>query len=220
MAFGQNTVAFASAGSVFGPWGTGIGALIGLGFDLFGSTQDSQATAYQREAEALQYKTSALQTGIQIDQTKADISAYENYLAAFPNYADLTKSNFEAQSKQEFGSLMKNYAMQNVAAGATGRVGGSAGMVAESAKQDLTAFAGADMSLYGNDGGTYQQAKTEMLTSLDTTQKQYQSQLDIFKTSLPVLTETKALYESAAAKATDAAASAKRAADTWWNPFD
>ena len=88
------------------------------------------------------------------------------------------------------------------------------------AEDTLKVYAGNDKVLGGAEGGMYQMAKNELWGNLDTTQKQYQSQLDIFKTSLGTLQQTKGLYDEAAQKATDLAAASAKAAKTWWNPFD
>lgn len=216
----------------------GIAAIIGAGISLYNvfasNVAQNQATAQSQDANALQYQTASLETGVQIDQTKSNISAYEDYLAAFPNYAELQKGNFEAEAKNQFNSLLGNFtaanesrAGVNVAAAASGRVGGSVGMIGAEAEQKtvqaddaLKVYAGNDRVLGGTEGGLYQRAKDELWGNLDTTYKQYQGQLDIYKTSLGTLQQTKTLYDSAAQKATDLAAASRHAAETWWNPFD
>jgi hypothetical protein len=197
MAFGSNTVSFASAGSTFGPWGTAAGAVIGFGLDLWGSKGQAEADLLQAKSDALNYRTAALQTGVQIDQAKSDISAYETFLSAFPNYADLEKNKFEASSRQEFRSLMENYGMGNVAAGRSGRVGGSFGLVVGEAKKELVDFSGEDLALGGDDGGRYQMARTELFGNLTSQENQAKGQLDILRSSLSVLDETLGLYNQA-----------------------
>ena len=200
--------------------GAGIGFIVDMGNWLGGNSAQANADVLQAKSDALNYKTSALQTGVQIEQTKSDISAYESFLAAFPNFKSLQKNSFEDQSRQEYRGLLANFAGGNAMAGATGRVGGSAGLVVEEARQELADYAGTDLALGGDDGGRYQMAKTELWGNLDAQEKQANDQLGILKTSLGVLDETLGLYNQAYADATARVASEEKAARTWWNPFD
>lgn len=226
----SSTAGYASAGmeigssiaklGKFGKWiGGGIGAIVGFGMDLWEANNDAKARILQAESDVLGYKTNILATGAEIDQTKANISAYEDFLAAFPNYQQLQKGQFEMQARNEFRQLRENYTIQNVAAGATGRVGGSAGLVAEEARQDLTAYAGGDMEI-GDDNGLYGMAKRELWNNLDTTERQYKNQLSVYQTSLGTLQETQGLYQNALGSAEKRLAGAQKAKRTWWNPFD
>lgn len=227
MAGFESTLGYAGAGatigSAFGPIGTavgaGIGAIAGLVTDLWGGKNDAQARILQAESDILSYKTNILSTGAEIEQTRSNISAYEDFLAAFPNYEQLQKTQFEMQSRNEFRQLRENYAGQNVMAGATGRVGGSAGLVAEEARLDLATYAGGDLEI-GDDSGMYGMAKRELYGNLETTQKQYKNQLSVYQTSLGTLQETQGLYQQALGSAENRLAGAQKAKRTWWNPFD
>lgn len=199
--------------------GAGIGAIFDIGNWLSGQSAQDNADILQAKSDALNYKTSALSTQVSIDQTKSDISAYEDFLSAFPNYKDLQKNTFEAQSRNEFKGLLENFGSTNVAAGVTGRSGGSAGLVSSEYEKELNDFAGIDKML-GGEGGRYQMAKTELLGNLDTQEKQSKNQLEVLKTSLGTLDETLGLYNNAAASAEARVKSETKAAQTWWNPFD
>lgn len=217
----ENTIGWASAGAAIGgPWGAGIGGAIGLGMDILGGGNSAKARQLDAESQALGYQTAALQTGVQIQQTTSDISAYENFLTAFPNYAELTKRNFEAESRNQFNTLLQNYAGQSVIAGETGRVGGSAGLVAAEAQSELRDYAGTDEALGGEAMGRYGMGKSELDFNLTTQQNQATSQLGILKTSLGTLEETLGLYQNAQSSAESRAKQAEKAGKTWWNPFD
>jgi hypothetical protein len=207
-----------------GPLGAGIGGAIGAGVgfvtDLFGGGNKASARIIQARSDKLNAETAVLETGIRIQQTEADISAYDAFISAFPNYADLQKNTFEAQSRGEFRSLMNNFAMGNVSSGATGRTGGSFGMVAQEAQNELIDFTGEDMKLGGGDGGRYQMAGTELNFNLTNQEKQAKTQREILNTSLGTLGEMKDLYEHAAKTAGKDLKKAKHAKKTWWNPFD
>lgn len=200
--------------------GAGLGFIVDMGNWLGGSSAEASAAALQAKSDAVNYKTQALQTETQIDQTKSDISQYESFLARLPNYQALQKNTFEAQSRQEFKGLLNNFAMTNVAAGASGRVGGSLGLVSEEARFELADYAGGDLALGGDDGGRYEMAKTELWGELDAQESQARDQLGILKTSLPRLDEALGLYNQAASDATARAKKEERAAETWLNPFD
>lgn len=223
----ENTMSYAATGAALGSAlpgigtaiGAGVGAIAGLVTDLWGGKNDARARILQAESDILSYKTNILATGAEIEQTRSNISAYEDFLAAFPNYEQLQKTQFEMQSRNEFRQLRENYAGQNVIAGTTGRVGGSAGMVAEEARLDLAAYAGGDLEL-GDDGGMYGMAKRELYGNLKTTQKQYKNQLSVYQTSLGTLQETQGLYQQALGSAEGRLKGAQKAKRTWWNPFD
>jgi hypothetical protein len=229
-----------------------IAGIIGAGIALYNvfasSSANAQATSYQQEAnannyaaQAAGYQTQALQTEVQIDQTKSNISAYEDYLSAFPNYAELQKNSFETQAKSTFEGLLSNYeaakesaSAVDAASGASGRSGATMALFADKAnvqagkaETGLMDYAGTDKVLGGSAGGMYQQGKDELYHNLDTTQKQYQSQLDIYKTSLGTLQQSLDLtkknavdMQTAADRASRVAKAEQLAAATWWNPFD
>jgi len=199
--------------------GAGLGAIFDIGSWLSGQSAQDNADILQAKSDALNYKTAALETGVAIEQAKSDISAYETFLSAFPNYADLQKNTFEASSRSEFKGLLENFGSTNVAAGVTGRSGGSAGLVSKEYEKELDDYAGIDKTL-GGEGGRYQMAKTELLGNLTAEEKQATNQLGILKTSLGTLDETLGLYNEAAASAEARVKSETKAAKTWWNPFD
>lgn len=194
----SGTISGATAGfSSFGLWGALIGGGLGLVSDIWGAALGTDADKLQNEATALEYSTKAKETGVSIEETKSNISAYESYLANYGNYEDLQKSNFEAQSRQEFKQLITNMGLQDVASGASGRTGLSVEGVGSEAKAEAVDYAGTDLSLAGGDG-RYGMAKSELWNNLDLEQKKSESQLQIYKTSLGVLQENQKLYQDAA----------------------
>lgn len=202
---------------------TGL-AIAGFGLSLastFGGAGNSASSRIlQGKSDKLNAEIAVLETGVKIEQTKADISAYDSFLSAFPNYAELQRNTFEAQSKGEFRGLLNNFAMGNVGAGASGRAGGSFGMMVQEAQNDLIDFAGADMQLGGGDGGRYQMAGSELNNNLTMQEQQARTQRDILGTSLGTLGEVKGLYEKAVGNANESIKDARHAKKTWWNPFD
>lgn len=202
------TIAAAGLGTAIAPGigtliGAGLGFVVDFGSWLSASANEKEADTIQAESDILGYQTSILQTKAQIDETKANISAYESFLSYFPNYKDLQKNTFEAQSRQEFKSLMNNFAMTNVAAGERGHVGGSAALFADEAKAEVVDYAGADMALGGGDGGRYEMAQTELVGSLDSQQLQAENQLGVLRSSLGYLNDTVDLYDTALQSAKD-----------------
>lgn len=155
--------------------------------DLENSILSIQSNKLGLQGQVAQLETQKLELGVQKTQTASDISAYDSFLSAFPNYADLQKNTFEAQSRQEFRGLLNNYAINNVQAGATGRVGGSAGLVAQEAQNELIDFSGSDMELGGGDGGRYQMGRSELYGNLTAQQTQAETQRGILATSLTTL---------------------------------
>jgi len=221
----SGTATGASIGTVILPGigtaiGAGLGAIIDTGNWLFGQSAQDNADILQAKSDALSYHTAALETGMSIQRTNSDISSYEIFLSAFSNYADLQKNTFEAQGRGEFKGLLENFGMGNARAGATGRVGGSAGLLSAEARFELVDYAGEDMNIKTDDGGRYQMAKTELLGNLTAEEKQATDQLGILKTTLGTLEETLGLYNNAAASAEARVQSETHAAETWWNPFD
>jgi len=242
MAFGQNTASLAATGATLGSFapgagtliGAGVGALIGLGLDLWGSSTQAETDLLQANSDVLSYETQSLALDTQINaannditQAKSDISAYEQFLAAFPNAANLQKNSFEAQSRNEYKGLLSNYAMGNAYAGASGRVGGSAGLVTAEDQAELVDYSGADMALGGGDGGRYQMSRDELYNNLTMQEEQARTQLGVYQTSLStlqdnvsILTETQDLYDTAATSAATRVTQETKAVETWWNPFD
>ncbi|MBU1081615.1 MAG: hypothetical protein KKB59_14120 [Spirochaetes bacterium] len=205
LSFGGTGVGASIGTAILPGIGTAIGAGLGLLFDFvnWGSAQANEdaADALSAKSDALSYHTAALETSVAIEQANSNISAYESFLSAFPNYAELTKNSYEAQSRNEFRGLLNNYAMGNVAAGASGRVGGSAGLLTAEAQSELVDYAGADMELGGGDGGRYEMARTELYGNLTAEEEQARSQLEVLRSSLSMLDETLELYTTAEADA-------------------
>jgi len=194
-----------AAGTAIAPgWGT----LIGLGVDLLGyvtgSANEKKADALDNESLLIQAKgdVSSLTANVglakaNIVATEGAITGYEQFLEAFPNYAEGQKSQYEADARKEFKGLLNNYAMGNAWAGATGRVGGSAGLLSAEDQFELVDYSGEDMNIKTDDGGRYQMFRDELYNNL-TSQEQYaQTQLSVYQTTLPAINETLGLYETA-----------------------
>lgn len=195
----------ASLGSVFGPAGSIVGGIIGgITGLVLGSQQKANEKASEKlqlESDILGYKTILEGLDTEVAGTQQNISAYEDFLAAFPNYADLQRGLFEADARAQFRGLRENFAIKNVDAGATGRVGGSAGLIAEEARGDLAAYAGEDLDIATADGAIYDMSKSELWNNLDITERQYRGQMGVLQTSLSNLEDTIGLYQQALASA-------------------
>lgn len=211
----SGTLSGATTGfTIAGPWGALIGGALGLGTDIWGATLGADASKLQDEATALEYSTKAKETGVSVEEAKSNISAYEAYLANYGNYADLQKSTFEAQSRNEFKQLLTNMGLQDVSSGMTGRTGLSVEAAGTEAKAEVVDYAGADLSLDGGDG-RYGMAKSELWNNLDLEKKKAEGQLNIYKTSLGVLQENQKLYQGAAEDYTEKANASGW--DRFWN---
>lgn len=191
----SNTAAGASAGSIFGPAGTIVGGAAGLLADLWTGFSSSRTEA---KATKLEYQAQAEALGGQILQTKSDITSYEEFLAALPNQQALRTAEFEAASREEFSGLLNTLGMQDAAAGASDRSGLSVSAVAGEALGKLTAYAGADQTLGGEDGGIYSRRSTQLANEQAMEKNQATRQLDVFKQALPTLEKNQAKYEKMA----------------------
>ena len=193
------------AGTAIAPgWGTAIGFGIDLLNYVTGTANENKADALDNESLLIQAKSdvTTLNTNVglaktNILSTEKTISAYESFLDAFPNYADLQKSSFEAQSRGEFKGLLNNYAMGNARAGATGRTGGSAGLLSAEDQSELVDYAGEDMNISTDDGGRYQMARDETYNNLTLQEQQARDQLGIYQSTLGNINDTLGMYETA-----------------------
>lgn len=141
------------------------------------------------------------QLGVSIQETESNISAYESFLARYPEYAQFEEEKFKTEGEAEYRQLMENYGMINVLAGATGRTGAgtSFGAVGKQAMEGVQRFVGEDMSLDAT-GGLYGMGYKELMGNLQLEQETATRQLDIYRTSLDTLFESKTETEDVLAE--------------------
>lgn len=144
-----------------------ITALIVLGTLLAGATVGIAAEAAwnERERQLQQEYNQALstfneidsqitQTELDIAQTEANISAFDQALGRWQSEFDASLMNLQLEGQAQYNTLMENWQGTELAMAATGRVGGSAALVAQQQKAQLETFAGKDLKL-DMTGGTY-----------------------------------------------------------------
>lgn len=144
-----------------------ITALIVLGTLLAGATAGIAAEAAwnARERQLQQEYNQALstfneidaqitQTELDIAQTEANISAFDQALGRWQSEFDASLTNLQLEGQAQYNTLMENWQGTELAMAATGRVGGSAALVAQQQKAQLETFAGKDLKL-DMAGGTY-----------------------------------------------------------------
>ncbi len=182
--------------------------MVGIGSAISKSKSQKKAEKLQREQWELEKKLTALelkqqagQLGVSILETESDISAYESFLARYPEYARFEEEKFKAEGEAEYRQLMENYGMINVLAGATGRAGAgtSFGEVGKQATEDVQRFAGEDMTL-DKTGGLYGMGYQELMGNLQLEQEAATRQLDIYRTSLDTLLESRGEIEDVLAE--------------------
>ena len=144
-----------------------ITALIVLGTLIAGATAGIAAEAAwnERERQLQQEYNQALstfneidsqitQTELDIAQTEANISAFDQALGRWQSEFDASLTNLQLEGQAQYNTLMENWQGTELAMAATGRVGGSAALVAQQQKAQLETFAGKDLKL-DMAGGTY-----------------------------------------------------------------
>ena len=142
-------------------------ALIVLGTLLAGATAGIAAEAAwnARERQLQQEYNQALstfneidaqitQTELDIAQTEANISAFDQALVRWQSEFDASLTNLQLEGQAQYNTLMENWQGTELTMAATGRVGGSAALVAQQQKAQLETFAGKDLKL-DMTGGTY-----------------------------------------------------------------
>ena len=135
-----------------------FGAIVNFGLNL-ASQQNEQRrqfdTAYISALSTYnQLENQILQTGLAIDQTEANISAFDQALTRWQSEFDLSLEAFQQEGEAAYNELYQNWQGTELVMAASGRVGGSAALVAAQREAQLEAFAGADLKLNA-DGGTY-----------------------------------------------------------------
>lgn len=137
-----------------------------------------------------------------IAETEMGIADIGDWLGLYPAYAEKEKTQMEQAGRREYETLMENYGMMNVLAGATGRVGAGTSMAVAGgqARGKVAGFVGEDLT-FDPEGGFYGMAWAELLQNLGAEYTGKERQLDVLETSLSTLGEAQTGYEEALSEA-------------------
>lgn len=135
-----------------------VGAIVGI-FSWFGpgaaERQRQREQAYYQALDTYnQIEAQISQTELDIAQTEANISAFDQALGRWQSEFDASLMNLQLEGQAQYNTLMENWQGTELAMAATGRVGGSAALVAQQQKAQLEVLTGKDLKLDMN-GGTY-----------------------------------------------------------------
>lgn len=126
----------------------------------------------EENAQALNEYYSALNTYNEMDkatqdletmmmQSESEISAFDQALARYQQQYDIQLTQLQAEGQGQYQALMQNWQGTELAQSAKGQVGGSAALVAQQARSQLTSFVGQDLTL-DTLGGTFGTALSEL----------------------------------------------------------
>ena len=142
-----------------------------------------------------QLENQVTQTGLAIKQTEANISAFDQALTRWQSEFDLSLEAFQQEGEAAYNELYQNWQGTELAMAATGRVGGSAALVAAQRKAQLEAFAGSDLKLNA-DGGMYGASLSSFYLDSFAGLTELQGNRDIAAESLGIYEDSLAAYEA------------------------
>ena len=135
-----------------------VGGVIGFGLNMASASNERSRRLRQEYNQALstfnELENQVAQTELDIAQTEANISAFDQALVRWQSEFDASLTNLQLEGQAQYDTLMENWQGTELAMAATGRVGGSAALVAQQQKAQLEIFAGKDLKL-DMTGGTY-----------------------------------------------------------------
>ena len=174
------------------------GAAVGAGLKIADTVNTQRRQRDEAYYNALstynQIDTQISQTETGILQTEANISAFDQALLRWQGEFDTSLESFEQQGQAQYDQLYQNWQGTELAMAATGRVGGSAALVAAQREAQLEAFAGADLQLDAQ-GGTYGQMLDSFFADSFASLTELQGNRANAVTSLGIYRDSLAQYE-------------------------
>lgn len=174
------------------------GAAVGAGLKIADTVNTQRRQRDEAYYNALstynQIDTQISQTETGILQTEANISAFDQALLRWQGEFDTSLESFEQQGQAQYDQLYQNWQGTELAMAATGRVGGSAALVAAQREAQLEAFAGADLKLDAQ-GGTYGQMLDSFFADSFASLTELQGNRANAVTSLGIYRDSLAQYE-------------------------
>ena len=135
-----------------------VGAIIGFGIDQAQKAEARDRQLMQEYNQALstfnELENQVAQTELDIQQTEANISAFDQALGRWQGEFDASLTSLQLEGQAQYDTLMENWQGTELAMAQSGRVGGSAALVAQQQKAQLEVLAGRDLKL-DMQGGTF-----------------------------------------------------------------
>lgn len=133
-----------------------VGATMGVAAAQQQNERDRQLQQEYNQALSTfnEIENQVSQTEMDIAQTEANISAFDQALGRWQSEFDASLAGLQLEGQAQYDTLMENWQGTELAMAQSGRVGGSAALVAEQQKAQLEALAGSDLKL-DMQGGTF-----------------------------------------------------------------
>lgn len=132
------------------------GATIGVAAAQQQNERDRQLQQEYNQALSTfnEIENQVTQTELDIAQTEANISAFDQALGRWQGEFEASLTNLQLEGQAQYDTLMENWQGTELAMAQSGRVGGSAALVAQEQKAQLEVLAGSDLKL-DMQGGTF-----------------------------------------------------------------
>ena len=134
------------------------------------------------------------QTELDIAQTEANLSAFDQALGRWQGEFEASLASLQLEGQAQYDTLMENWQGTELAMAQSGRVGGSAALVAQQQKAQLEVLAGRDLKL-DMQGGTFGSALSSFYLDSLAGLNELTGNRDIAAESLSVYKDALADYE-------------------------